>query len=84
MVSLKKQSFSDPKGKKRYMPGATVFSFDQARQGSLKMDFVTLEQMPTGARFLDIEKRVLEISLVLAEDVQGRDSFTPRLHLRVR
>ena len=42
-----------------------------------------MEQMSIGARFLDIEKPVLEISLVLAEDVQGWDSFQSRLHLRV-
>ena len=33
MVSLKKQSFLYPTGKKRYMmPGAAIFSFNQARQ----------------------------------------------------
>ena len=38
MVSFKKQSFSDPTGKKRYMmPGATIFSFNQTMR--FEIDF---------------------------------------------
>ena len=52
------------------------------RQGGLKW-MRRGSALDIGARFLDIEKRVLEISLVLAKDVQDWDSFQPRLHLRV-
>ena len=74
MVSLKIQPLLDPKGKKRYMmPGATIFSFNQTRQ--FEMDFA--RSLDLGA---DVHRGeilgyrytwVLEISLVLAKDVQG-------------
>ena len=84
--SLKKNLFSDPTGKKRYMmPDATIFSFNDSQIDRAVWNGwdSALEQMSIGARFLDTEERVLEISLVLAKDVQGWDSFQPRLHFRV-
>ena len=56
-VSLKKQSFSDPSGKKRYMmPGAITFSFNQTREFEMVLQAVSaLEQMSIRARFLDID-----------------------------
>ena len=87
MVTLEKQSFSDPTGKKRYtMPGATTFSFNQTRQ--FEMDFIrslsTLEQMSIGARFLDIDVRGCLNQHRSGKRCTGLSSCQPRLHLKVR
>ena len=87
MVSLKKKSFSDPTGKKRYMmPGATIFSFNQTRP--FELNFARSLGLGTDVHRGEILgyrcARVLEISLVPAKDVHGCDSFQTRLHLRVR
>ena len=70
MVSLKKQSFLDPTGKKRYMmPGATIFSFNWTRW--FEMDFGRNLDLVTDVHRGEIlGYRVLEISLVLGKDVQ--------------
>ena len=66
--------FLDPTGKKRYMlPGATMFSFNQTRK--FEMDFARNLGFGTdvhrGAILGYRYTWVLEISLVLAKDVQG-------------
>ena len=73
MVSLKKQPFLDPTGKKRYMmPGATIFSFNQTRARPFEMDFGRNLGLVTNVHRGEIlGYRVLEISLVLAKGVQG-------------
>ena len=65
MVSLKRQSFLYPTGKKRYMmPGAAIFSFYQ----TMRFDRCLVTEVHRGEI---LGHRGLEISLVLAKDVQG-------------